>query len=250
MENNQKVNAMRTSCFIILYNVFMYFSASLQAQEPRSTWRLDSVETGTKTYIARESVSLLAGFKYTSSDGSTFSATIDNTLLFPPTDNTYLTPDGTITSDPTQGGVVGAISGNFDVSRTGAAIYSVPVEVLPGIQGMQPNLSLIYNSQSGNGIAGMCWNLDGLSMISRVPENYYHDNNRSGIIWDSSSPLALDGQRLILTGTSGSDSVEYRTESGLDRIVGYTVKPWGPLTFKVYTKDGKILEYGNTSMIS
>ena len=61
---------------------------------------------------------------------------------------------------------------------------------------MQPNLSLVYNSQSGNGIAGWGWNLGGLSMISRVPKNYYYDNEKSGIIWDKYSPLALDGQRL------------------------------------------------------
>lgn len=241
---------MKTNCFTILSLVFMCFQASLQAQEPRNMWVLDSMETGTKTYIARESVSLLAGFKYSSSAGSTFSAAIDPMLLFPPTDNSHLTPDGDITSDPALGGVVGAISGSFDVSQTGAAIYSVPIEVLPGIQDMQPKLSLVYNSQSGIGIAGMCWNLSGLSMISRVPKNYYHDNDRTGIIWDNTSPLALDGQRLIRVGIYGSDSIEYRTESGLDRIVGYTIKSWGPLTFKVYTKDGKILEYGNPAMIN
>ena len=248
MENNQKVNAMRANCFVILSFIFMYFNASLQAQEPRNTWVLDSIETGTKAYIARESISLLAGFKYSSSNSSTFLATIDPTLLFPPTDNS----DDNITPDPALGGMVGAISGNFDVSQTGAAIYNVPIEVLPGIQGMQPNLSLIYNSQSGTGVAGMCWNLSGLSMISRAPKNYYHNNERSGIIWDNTSPLALDGQRLIRVdmGMYGNDSVEYRTESGLDRIVGYNIKPWGPLTFKVYTKDGKILEYGNTSMVN
>jgi RHS repeat-associated core domain len=250
MENNQKVNPMRNNCFVILFLVFMNFNASLHAQTPRDVWVLDSMETGTKKYIARESVSLLAGFKYTASAGSTFSATVDPTLLFPPTNNGYLSPDDTITSDPALGGVVGAIPGNFNVSQTGAAIYSVPIEVLPGIQGLQPNLTLIYNSQSGNGMAGMCWNLGGLSMISRVPENYYHDNNRSGIIWDNTSPLALDGQRLILVGTYGSDSVEYRTESGIERIVGYTIKSWGPLTFKVYTKDGKVLEYGSPSMVN
>jgi hypothetical protein len=163
--------------------------------------------------------------------------------------NTYATSDGTVTPDPELGGVVGVLSSAFDVSPTGAATYSVPIEVLPGIQGMQPNLSLIYNSQSGNGMAGMCWNLGGLSMISRVPRDYYHDSYRSGIIWDSISPLALDGQRLIKINRWGSDSIEYCTESGLERIVGYTIKQWGPLTFKVYTKEGQILEYGNTSMV-
>ena len=128
---------------VILSLVSMVFSTLLQAQELRDKWVLDTVITGTKTYVAWESVSLLAGFKYSSSAGSTFTATVDPIVLNPPTENTYLKPDGTITTDPALGGVVGALSGSFDVSPTGAAIYSVPIEVLPGIQGMSPNLSLI-----------------------------------------------------------------------------------------------------------
>ena len=214
----------------------------MRAQEPQQTWVLNTTETGTKTYIARESISMLAGFKYTSSGGSTFTAKIDQALLFPPTGNTYLKPDGAITPDPTLGGVVGVLSGAFDVSPTGAATYSVPIEVLPGIQGMQPNVALVYNSQSGNGMAGMCWSMSGLSMISRVPKNHYYDNERSGIDWDNTSPLALDGQRLIFVNQWGADSIEYAMESSLNRIVGYNIKFWGPWTFKVYTKDGKIME--------
>lgn len=59
------------------------------------------------------------------------------------------------------------------------------------------------------------WNLGGLSMISRVPKNYYYDNEKSGIIWDKYSPLALDGQRLVVNGplVSSSDTIEYRTEN-------------------------------------
>jgi len=231
---------------ITLILLIAYSSSAISQTQTAESWVLDSLETGNKTYIARESIVLNPGFSYSASAGNTFNAKIDRTLVFPPTGNTYLKPDGTFTADPTQGAVAGSIQGQFDVSPTGAATYSVPIEVPPGIQGMQPNISLVYNSQSGNGIAGMCWNIGGLSMISRVPKDFYFDYERTGIIWDNTSPLALDGQRLIIANDRwGNDSIEYRTESGLDRIVGYNIKSWGPLTFKVYTKEGKILEYGN-----
>ena len=231
------------SAFFLLYS----FSGISQTQTAES-WTLSTPQSGTKEYVARESISLKPRFSYTASSGNTFTAKIDQTLLFPPTGNTYADENGNIVDSSFQGAVVGSLSGVFDVSPTGAATYSVPIEVPPGIQGMQPNISLVYNSQSGDGMAGMCWNISGLSMISRVPKDYYFDSDRSGIIWDKNSPLALDGQRLIIVNNGwGSDSIEYRTESGIDIIRGYSIGSSGPKYFKIYTKDGRILIYGDVS---
>lgn len=181
---------MKTIYTFVLLFIFLCYSLSLIAQDPKEYLVLNTSMSGNITYIAKDSIVLKPGFSYTPSAGNTFTAQIDPTLLFPPSGNTYADANGNIVSSPSQGAVVGNLTGSFNASPTGAASYTVPIEVSPGIQGMQPNISLVYNSQSGNGIAGMCWNIGGLSIISRVPKDYYFDNDRSGIIGDNTSPLA------------------------------------------------------------
>ena len=45
---------------------------------------------------------------------------------------------------------VGTTPGSFNVAN-GAASYSIPITVPPGINGIAPSLSLTYSSQGGNG---------------------------------------------------------------------------------------------------
>jgi hypothetical protein len=125
-----------------LYSILIPITSLLSsafAQAPAESWTLSQPESGNKNYVARESISLKPGFSYKATSGNTFNAKIDPTLLFPPTANTYAKADGSITDSPTEGTVVGNLSGVLDVSPTGAATYSLPIECPPGIQGLQPN---------------------------------------------------------------------------------------------------------------
>ena len=143
---------------------------------------------------------------------------------------------------------VGATAGVFDVSPSGAATYTIPIEIPPGINGIQPNLSLVYNSQSGNGIAGIGWNIGGLSMISRVNKNLYYDRAIAPFDWTKDSPFSLDGNRLIVFSTHSTDSIVYMLEvDDFSRVVGYNIGAYGPAYFKVYHKNGQLWQYGSSN---
>lgn len=149
-------------------------------------------------------------------------------------------PDGEV--------VVGAIGGTVDVSALGGATYTIPIQVPEGLGGIQPNLSITYNSQSGNGLLGWGWNLGGMSAITRVGRTLYHDDEVCGVNFDYRDRYALDGQRLMLiNGAYGGNGAEYKTEvDGMSRIVSHTEGRYadGPAYFTVYTPEGLTLYYG------
>ena len=140
---------------------------------------------------------------------------------------------------------VGAIPGVIDVSPMGATTYTIPIEVVPGVQGMQPNLSIVYNSMGGMGLLGMQWNLAGISSITRCGQNpyYYRDNGLTAIQFDSSDRYSLDGNRLMMIGQQSS---EYATEvDNFSRIFVHNPQ-FSDHHFIAYTDDGSIIEYGKT----
>ncbi|MBI2779907.1 MAG: hypothetical protein HYX62_09060, partial [Gammaproteobacteria bacterium] len=137
---------------------------------------------------------------------------------------------------------VGATAGSFAVGPTGAAAYTMPIAVPPGVNGMQPALALAYNSQGGNGLAGMGWGLAGLSAIHRCAATIEQDGYKGGVNLDANDRLCLDGQRLVpLDGSSYWAASEYRTE-----IETYTrIAPFNG-GYRAWTKAGQIIDYGAT----
>ncbi|MFC7286536.1 SpvB/TcaC N-terminal domain-containing protein [Herminiimonas glaciei] len=86
--------------------------------------------------------------------------------------------------------------GQFSVNESGAATYTIPITIPPGIGGIEPKLALSYNSQAGNGLLGVGWSLSGLSAIGRCPQTMAQDGKRGGVKLDNDDRYCLDAQRL------------------------------------------------------
>jgi hypothetical protein len=123
--------------------------------------------------------------------------------------NTYV--PNSVTIDKSK--AVGEIPIQSGVSQTGAMTYSVPIEVYPGVHGMQPQVGLSYNSMAGNGLPGMGWNISGLSSISRTPSTYYYDGMVKNIDMTKDDAFCLDGMRLIKLSET-TTQIKYESEQG------------------------------------
>jgi RHS repeat-associated protein len=151
---------------------------------------------------------------------------------------------------PISGGLgaqpVGELPGEFSVSPQGAANYRVPIGVPPGVNGMAPDLALLYSSHAGNGHLGRGWSLTGLSAVSRCAPTYVQDGQSGAVSLDNSDAFCLDGQRLIrVSGTHGTSGAEYRTEiESFQRVRITSSSSAGPATFQVHDRSGLIRYYG------
>jgi RHS repeat-associated protein len=144
--------------------------------------------------------------------------------------------------------VPGTIAGDFLATKSGSSAYKIPLPVPPGINGMQPELALLYSHQQRNGKLGLGWQISGLSTIERCKAIIAVDGFAGGINYDVNDRFSLDGGRLInITGNYGSDRTVYHTEiESWKKIQSAGKSGNGPDHFVVTTKDGTIMEYGNT----
>jgi hypothetical protein len=140
---------------------------------------------------------------------------------------------------------VGALKGSLAVGADGAATYSIPIEIPKGTAGMEPKLSLGYSSSSGNGIAGLGWNIGGLQRITRGNSSAAKDGSHVPVGFGNQDRFFLDGERLVcISGTYGAAGSEYRTE--LDSYARITAVGAGPQYWQIQTKAGLVVKLGET----
>ncbi|MFT3768115.1 MAG: RHS repeat-associated core domain-containing protein [Minicystis sp.] len=150
-------------------------------------------------------------------------------------------------TDRQNGQTPGVIEGAASVSAEGAAQYSMPLWLPEGRAGLAPTLSLTYSSRGGNGLLGVGFSLSELSQITLCPKTLAQDGQGQDVQFTTDDRFCLDGQRLVaVNGAYGADGTEYRLENdNFTKIVGVgTFHPVGPVTFRAYLKDGRILTFG------
>ncbi len=156
--------------------------------------------------------------------------------------------------EPPPGGLVnsvadfGRLEGKFSVSDDGAAKYALPLWMPRGRGNVAPELTLSYSSRGGEGPFGVGWSLGGLSSIAWCPRTIAQDGKSDGLHTDGSSPLCLGGNRLLPVSAQFSPVREYRTQRAtFARIVGYGTNDNVPDFLRVWSKDGRILTFGETA---
>jgi hypothetical protein len=228
--------------YIIVYFLLL---AGINVSGQKS-YELSQPETNSKTYVARDYIRLKPGFSFSSAGSKTFRASINEHLLEAAAYQTYSQLPA-LSRSLNQAYAVGATAGEAGVSPTGAAVYQIPITVIPGTGGVQPTISITYNSQSNNGLVGYGWNLNAVSVITRVGKTIYHDGSVAAPQLTTSDNLMFDGQRLMrASGTNLTASSTYKTE--IESFLAITCKKFGSyLGFEVKNKEGWVLEYGSTA---
>jgi hypothetical protein len=151
--------------------------------------------------------------------------------------------------------LVGATAGELGVSPAGSASYSIPIAVPPGTTGLQPKITIQYDSLAGNGPAGMGWSVGGLATITRCPTSINIDGTGAGapgvdpVDYDGNDKVCLNGERLVpVVGAYLQSGTEYRTyQEEFSKIISNGQQGQGPQSFKVWRKSGEILEFGFTT---
>ena len=158
-------------------------------------------------------------------------------------------PDPVVTT-PTVVSTYHDTKGEISVSGSGELNYTLPIALPPGIKSVAPQMNLVYGSNSFTGIAGIGWNISGLSSITRIGKNIEKDGEIKGVKFNYSDLYQFNGQRLILTsGGYGQDGATYTTQQFSNikiKSVGTsaeTASP-GPASFEVTFEDGSQAIYG------
>jgi YD repeat-containing protein len=140
----------------------------------------------------------------------------------------------------------GRTSGQFGVSTSGSAQYVIPIWAPPGPRGVQPKISLVYDSQAGIGTVGLGWTLSGLGSISRCNRTFAQDTVPAPVALATTDGYCINGKRLRLTGgTYGADASTYQTEiADFSSVTAHGAAGQGPAYFTVQARDGVTYDYG------
>jgi len=138
--------------------------------------------------------------------------------------------------------IPGNHGGTFSVNEFGAAEYVYTLDLPKGINGLTPNLGMIYNSNNGvPSELGKGWGVIGWSKVYRGNKTRHIDGYNAGITGTPSDALYLDGKRYVNCGGVFKPFIEDYSFLEVDRE-----DENGPLSFILHQKDG-LKKYFGTS---
>ena len=153
--------------------------------------------------------------------------------------------------------IAGVMAGSFQVDSRGAASYSLPLTVAPGTKGLQPNLSITYNSHSKmSGYLGVGWQLQGIDQITRCGKTKGIEGINRNVNFTNQDRLCFNGERLVSSnGANPSDSSYWSASYYHTKNENWvrvqrsssTCGSHGPCAFSAKTKDGRNLYFGYNS---
>ena len=117
---------------------------------------------------------------------------------------------------------------------SGGVNYSIPIDVPPGRNGMQPNLKLTYNSHRGNGWVGVGWGLS----VGAIQRSTKHGVDYAG------DDFLFNGQKLVAI-VPGQE-YQAKIEGEFNRILKLTASD-GRTYWEVTDKVGTKYLYGQTA---
>jgi RHS repeat-associated protein len=143
---------------------------------------------------------------------------------------------------------VGRTEMQSSVDAGGSARFGVPIRMTEGIAGMTPRLAVSHSGPGLNSILGVGFGIAGLSMIAPCRRTIAQDGQAAPVKLAAGDRYCLDGARLrAVSGTYGATNAQYRTEvDQLARITSLSSADGIPGWFRVETRDGLTLEYGNS----
>jgi RHS repeat-associated protein len=132
-----------------------------------------------------------------------------------------------------------------EVSSSGAATLSYPIEVPPGRNGMEPHLAFAYSSEGQNAWMGVGWDLGVSSVVvdTRFGVPRYEKNNFN----DS---YMIDGTELTPSPSGAAGTYVRRVEGRFDLIRRNTDPASGcPLSWTVTDRTGAVFTYGGPGAV-
>ena len=153
---------------------------------------------------------------------------------------------------PKGGGAIKTIDEKFSVNAAnGSAHFSIPFPFSPSRNGFMPAIGLSYNSGSGNGIFGLGWNAEPLSITRKTDKKLPEYNDSDTFIFSGAEDLVPSyvkdegGNWIKDTETNFIVRYKPRTEGTFARIEKITEAD-GNVYWKVTSKDNIVSIYGRS----